>query len=1256
MTKKNKNIISSIEQENESYLLIKDKREYNRISQFVKNFFEEAVGKNSTVNAAKMFAENAFINNYDTDVLVATKLTIDSFLESTFHTASGLNLTFTVNNLIAKKITFGLYEAAMNLQIRNSRSMEVLSEYNMIFTLIEDKNDLKICSLFTTLNNKNDNFEENHIKITSVASLFKFISDAIPIGLVKIKKNQLLRIEYSNAHFNRLIGYSKEEYAKKFDDAFLGCIEENILQETSYKLIEAIKHNENIRIKTKIKTASNQIRDIEIISFATKAEKNRSVFLTMRDITNEIEMKKSIEFAKNIFTNGSSSRQAIKFEYYPKQDVILFSEKSANDLGLETKIRSATSSLIATKFVNPVYKQSYANLVSNIQLGKNNDSALLSLRLRPEKYTFCLMSINKIFDNNDSKFHYYGSIMELVAQNEIATLVQKEAINRQLTLNAHEKLIMFDVQNGKVLSLLTKNSNIIDITKTSETNFFNYVKDISSNNIIKSDVSKFVDTFTSNNLIRMFNNKQYDFHIEHKQKIENVVITMDLICHLSKSSKSNKIIAFCFLKNIEKEKRAEKVYNYELQHDELTQFLTRKFAIKSMENFIEKSPQSECHAFIIVEITNLQLINAESGRIFTDQLIVNLTKNIKNIFGEKATYARFSGNQFVVLLKSIPTKEYAVTRANQLLSLYIDSISPKSKFNIAIGLSYFPFEGLKFIDIYGCADSALVEAKKMTDETSNLLLFEDITEAKIEKDANFQANHLGTGTQSSESGDDRTTYSYFIRTNMRYWAKTGAITIAALIILVVLEVVFSKELRVITSGHNVAFWTILLATATIIIGIALTYHSSHTRIRKLLYVDNVTMGHTKLLFDNIATDLLKKRKGKFAYISVNIKKFKVLNERFGNKSGDQILKNLYKVITSALDDDEICARSNSDKFVILCKYLHSTSEVIDKIQRISRLASRISDESHIAYGVKCKFGIYFIEDKKENLIQYYNRSELALALADEDPLNNYYVFDSTLKSKMYREKEIESMMQDALFNNHFRVYLQPKVSLSQSSVVGAEALVRWIEHGKMIVPSEFIHIFEKNGFITQLDMYMFGEVCRLLRKWQDEGKRLVTISINITQKSIVMPNFVTIYKRIMDRYKIDKKYIQFEITESMMVEDFDNLSMIIRKIHEMGCTCSIDDFGTGFSSLSVLKNANVDSLKIDRSFFLVGEDQRERQRASAVIKGIIFMAKSLNMEIVAEGVEDKALISYLKKLDCDMIQSFAYYKPLSVIDFEKLIS
>ncbi|MGN0578772.1 MAG: EAL domain-containing protein [Ruminiclostridium sp.] len=417
---------------------------------------------------------------------------------------------------------------------------------------------------------------------------------------------------------------------------------------------------------------------------------------------------------------------------------------------------------------------------------------------------------------------------------------------------------------------------------------------------------------------------------------------------------------------------------------------------------------------------------------------------------------------------------------------------------------------------------------------------------------------------------------------------------------------------------------------------------------KNFYVDRITGFSSWNSFKEQYEVMMKNTGSSYAFISVDIDNFKAINDSLGYDGGNEILKQLADILKRNIKDTDIFARTSGDLFYILAEY-QNANELIDIANNI------ITDVDYqiTSFKMYVSIGIYLIIDHRLKVRAAADRSDLARSTIKNIKESKFAFFDNSMIQKIRLERSIENIMEDALEKREFIVYLQPKVNLNDpDTVAGAEALVRWNHDGSIVPPGDFIPIFEKNGFVMKLDYYMFEEVCKLQKKWKSLGCEPKIISVNMSRLHLRNKTFVEDLEAMCQKYEIETKYFELEITESAAYENIDILAAVFAKIKEHGFHVSIDDFGTGYSSLNMLKDLPVDVLKIDRSFLTEGADENEN--ASRIIGCVVSLASSLNISTICEGIETKEQAALLHKLGCNMAQGFYFARPMPVEDYEKL--
>lgn len=424
---------------------------------------------------------------------------------------------------------------------------------------------------------------------------------------------------------------------------------------------------------------------------------------------------------------------------------------------------------------------------------------------------------------------------------------------------------------------------------------------------------------------------------------------------------------------------------------------------------------------------------------------------------------------------------------------------------------------------------------------------------------------------------------------------------------------------------------------------------SNRKVIKMIYLDPVTGGDNWYRFRIKASKLLNSKqflKKKFVLVNFDINRFKIINDAYGHHKGDEVLKEIYQVIRKWVKPNEPFTRYVADQFYVLMNY-QNEDEIVE---RLSILNDRLHQLSYTKVA-KIYFGVYYITDRQDSIDRMGEFAGIAKNNVKGSNESNISFFDNSTKLRLLEEEEIEKSMNEALLNDEFHVYLQPKYTVKDESVYGAEALVRWYNSkGSMISPGYFIPIFEKNGFITELDLYMLKKVCELLRSWMDKGYKLLPVSVNISRLHFVNPNLADDIKEIVDNYDIPHNMIELELTESAFLQNKQILIQTVIMLRNYGFQVSMDDFGAGYSSLNSLKDLPLDTVKLDGELFhLTGEVERGR----TVIRNTIAMAKDLHMKVVAECIETKEQVEFLYNVGCDIIQGYYYAKPMTVNQFEE---
>ncbi len=417
-------------------------------------------------------------------------------------------------------------------------------------------------------------------------------------------------------------------------------------------------------------------------------------------------------------------------------------------------------------------------------------------------------------------------------------------------------------------------------------------------------------------------------------------------------------------------------------------------------------------------------------------------------------------------------------------------------------------------------------------------------------------------------------------------------------------------------------------------------------LEKIAFVDELTGASTLAKFKiDVQRFLEENPNSSYIIVKLDIADFKIINDQYGFATGDDVIKNLADAIKLIINPEyEAFARVNADEFVMFLRFF-SAEDHNNKRKKCLDIFHELL--GNLDFNIKLPTGQYLItsyNDVKDDSVSVFEKVNFAHRKAKDSSAEQIVDYGDEIKISVFKEKEIESKMEAALKNSEFKLFLQPKYRLIDNKIGGAEALVRWKTAGKeLIYPGTFIPIFEKNSFITKLDMYMLEKTCIQISTWLDIGITPPIISVNFSRLHLRNEKFVMELCEICDKYGVLHSYIEVEITESTMMENEDVLYGVLESLHKNGFTVSMDDFGTGYSSLGLLRNIPIDVIKIDRSFFLSAHDN---ERAKTVLLNVFHLAHDLKIHTVAEGVEEKAHIDMLRDMGCDMVQGYYYAKPM----------
>ena len=392
----------------------------------------------------------------------------------------------------------------------------------------------------------------------------------------------------------------------------------------------------------------------------------------------------------------------------------------------------------------------------------------------------------------------------------------------------------------------------------------------------------------------------------------------------------------------------------------------------------------------------------------------------------------------------------------------------------------------------------------------------------------------------------------------------------------------------------------------------------------------------------------------FALLFVDLDRFKIINDNLGHHIGDALLREVAERLKRCVRSSDCVARLGGDEFTILLTDIESennASKVANKV--LETLSTPIQVEDH-ELTVTGSIGISIYPQGGNELVDFVKNADTAMYRAKALGRNNFQIYEPKMSDQAFKRMTMESDLRRALHNEEFYLEYQPQIDLATGTVYGAEALMRW-NHPKtgIVSPLEFIPLAEETGLIVQMGEWLLHSACQQNAKWQQQGYPPIKVAVNISRTQLACPNFISAIDDALRTSMLSPKYLELEITESMIMHNTETVTKTINSIKSRGITISVDDFGTGHSSLSLLKHFPIDTLKIDKSFV---QDILSDPDDEAIVTAIIAMARSLKLDVIAEGTEHPGQVDFLMQKGCTQAQGYLFSKPLHPEQFIKMFN
>lgn len=440
--------------------------------------------------------------------------------------------------------------------------------------------------------------------------------------------------------------------------------------------------------------------------------------------------------------------------------------------------------------------------------------------------------------------------------------------------------------------------------------------------------------------------------------------------------------------------------------------------------------------------------------------------------------------------------------------------------------------------------------------------------------------------------------------------------------------------------------SVLLMTG-LVIYIALCASKTRRRMEQIAYRDGQTGAANQTYFlETAASRIASEKELPYVVAKIDILNFRYINEAFGHERGNQILQWMVDYAKDNFGSKELFARNSADQFTAL---MVSVGDIELRMERFTESINEYARTIDVNFPIILRAGYYPVGNGQDTLNDIIDKANVARKTLNRDSKTYTIRYTEEMQNEIKRREHIESAMDYALGHGEFHIYLQPKYDLLEKKVSGAEALVRWIrEDGSMVYPDEFIPVFEQNGFIEKLDFYMLENLCSRMYELMQEGREIFPVSVNQSRVLLLNPSYVSHVIEILERYHVAKGKLELEVTETVFFNEKKKMIAIMNELKQNDVLIDMDDFGSGYSSLNMLKDVPFDIIKIDRGFF---SESASSESAKWILKKVVEMAEGLGVECICEGVETEEQADILRSIECRYAQGYLYGKPMPMEDF-----
>jgi diguanylate cyclase (GGDEF) domain len=1046
-------------------------------------------------------------------------------------------------------------------------------------------------------------------------------------------------------------------------------------------------------------------RHIRLARFALRPDGTASVIGALSDVTGFKQSEEQLALSEKRYRIADELSHALIWEVDVASKTLYQTAETSRALGYdETVYHNMPDGLLEAGYIHPSSVDNFRRMYADLYDGDDSREYTLLTKDGGKGYIWLRAAFRLIRDEGGRPVRAVGIVEKVPAIGTEMRIFEEEL---RFSDAAAPSML------GTIRVNLTKNLvEAFTLPFPLPQGSFDEVCDAWTGDIHPDDAQRLFEAVRRESLLRSYEQGNNWFFIEYRRRsLDKSYRWTNLAVNLLRHPVSREIFVFGYFRDVDLRHRWAEALNEEAERDIATQLYTSA-ALAELSGIAtaQMEPGERC-AMIVFEIIGYDQVRNKKGIQAAQRLLFNIGRMSRVMIDGKVVIGHINEKQFAVFRTSAGSSEQQhdeILQYKDRARLLLEQTGMDTSLDVACGYAVAQKGELSYEELFrrgvlAChiarsqpgnpvteytdpsdafyAEKGLPEANGEAAEKrriliadsdqSSLLLLRKVLSREYEVDEN------GDGFETLEKLRNGR-YALLIcgvqLSGMDGWALLTAmrrekILLDSPVIMILSDKAPESEARALNLGAaDVVAKPIvtetLLSRARNIIGrqeasamaernnlYELRFQQQATLLRQTEFDELTGLFNKSGFFHRVRDRLDASPEVKFRLLRWDLDNFKMVNDAFGIETGDRILRDIGAMMREKCPSGSIYARLESDHFAILLPEEIDCSE-----EKILQFLTEWFDGYPLRFKLSIHIGAYRIDDPETDVSIMCDRALLALRSVKSSFTQRIAWYDESLRSRILEEQELSSEMESALENGQFVLYFQPQVNYDDGSLIGAETLVRW-QHPErgLLTPDKFIPLFERNGFITTLDEYIWESTCRYMRAWLDqEGKLLpMSVSVNISRVDICKPGLCALLRQLVKKYDLPESYLRLEITESAYMEDPERLIAAVRELRDAGFTVEMDDFGAGYSSLNTLKDVPVNVLKLDVRFLSKGADDA---RGGSILSSVIRMAHWLDIPVIAEGVETQTQADYLKSLSCFYMQGYYFGRPMPAAEFESLLA